>query len=471
MPTPPGRRLALAVACLTAWAAVPTHAAEPNVAVRWNGALLQAIRNTSFAPMYAARALAVVHTSAYDAWAAYDDVAVGTRLGGALRRPAAERTEANKAKAVSFAAYRALVDLFPTQKAALFDPLLASLGYAPGDTAGAAAVGTAAADAVLAFRHADGSNQLGDHPQGTPGVAYSDYTAYAPVNDSATVVDPNHWQPLQNANGTVQRFLAPHWGLVTPFALDSAGAFRPDPPPLFPHGLYRKEANQILHFSAQLDDEQKVIATYWADGPNTESPPGHWNLFAQFVSQRDAHTLDDDVQMFFVLGNAMLDASVAVWECKRHFDYVRPVTAVRYLYAGKPVRAWAGPGLGTRLIDGSAFRPYIGTPPFAEYVSGHSTFSAAAAEVLRSFTGSDAFGAQVTVAAGATPVEPGLVPARAVTLRWRTFSEAADQAGLSRRYGGIHFESGDRQARELGRKIGQAAWARATALFAGAPTP
>jgi hypothetical protein len=472
MPAPSLRRTALAVGLLAALLApLPALAAETTVVVRWNEALLQAVRNTGLAPMFTARALAVVHTSVYDAWAAYDDVAVGTRLGGGLRRPPAERNDANRAKAVSFAAYLALVDLFPTQRSALFDPLLAHLGYSASDTAGAAAIGRAAAEAVLAFRHADGSNQLGDHPQGTPGVAYSDYTGYQPVNDGATVVDPNHWQPLLNPNGTTQRFLAPHWGLVTPFALDTAGAFRPDPPPLFPHGLFRKEAREILHDSARLDDVQKVIALYWADGPNTETPPGHWNLFAQFVSARDAHTLAQDVKMFFALNNALLDAGIAVWECKRHFDYTRPVTAIRYLWGGKPVRAWAGPGLGTRLIDGASFRSYIATPPFAEYVSGHSTFSSSAAGVLRAFTGRDTFGGQVTFPAGASAVEPGLVPARPVTLRWRTFSEAADQAGISRRYGGIHFESGDLQGRALGRRIAQAVWAKASAYFEGTATP
>jgi hypothetical protein len=457
--------LALAVPAL---AAVPS---APTVVVRWNQSLLQAVRNTASNPVITARALAVVHTSMYDAWAAYDPVAVGTRLGGSLRRPPAERTDANKARAVSFAAYRALVDLFPTQQAGLFDPLMADLGYEPADTSGAAGVGQAAADAVIAFRHADGSNQLGDHPQGTPGVAYSDYTGYQPVNDPTTVVDPNHWQPLLNQNGTAQRFLAPQWGRVAPFALAAGDALRPDPPPLHPARGYRREARQILHFSARLGDRQKVIATYWADGPNTETPPGHWSLFAQFVSQRDAHTLDRDVRMFFALGNALLDASIGVWECKRHFDYVRPITAIRFLYAGQPVRAWAGPGQGTQVIDGGEFRTYIATPPFAEYVSGHSTFSAASAEILKSFTGRDRFGGEVTIAAGATPIEPGLVPAQPVTLRWATFSQAADQASLSRRYGGIHFESGDLQARSLGRKIGQAVWAKAQTYFDGTATP
>jgi hypothetical protein len=106
------------------------------------------------------------------------------------------------------------------------------------------------------------------------------------------------------------------------------------------------------------------------------------------------------------------------------------------------------------------------TPPFAEYPSGHSTFSAAAAEVLKRFTGADTFGGSFTQRAGTSAVEAG-VPAQDLTLRWATFSEAADEAGISRRYGGIHFEQGDIDGREMGRKIGGQAWDRARRHITG----
>ena len=107
------------------------------------------------------------------------------------------------------------------------------------------------------------------------------------------------------------------------------------------------------------------------------------------------------------------------------------------------------------------------TPPFAEYVSGHSTFSAAGAEVLKLATGSDVFGAAVTLTAGSSRVESGLVPAANVTLSWATFSDAADEAGISRRYGGIHFRDGDLEGRRVGRLIGQGTWKKASKLFNG----
>src|SRR5256886_652026 len=165
-------------------------ATTDNVAIQWDNAALQAIRVAKLGPPIVARALAIVHTVMYDAWAAYDDRAVGTRLGGSLRRPGVERTLASKNEAVSFAAYRALVDLFPTQTLA-FNDVMASLGYDPGhgstDVATPAGVGNVAAAAWIAFRHVDGANQLGNlHPG-----SHSDYTGYVPVNDPDHINDPN----------------------------------------------------------------------------------------------------------------------------------------------------------------------------------------------------------------------------------------------------------------------------------------
>jgi len=352
-----------------------------------------------------------------------------------------------------------------------------SLGYDPTNTtintSTPSGIGNLAAQAVLTFRHGDGSNQLGDlHPG-----PYSDYTGYAPVNDPDHINDANHWQPLRVSDGhggsVVQKYIAPHWGLVTPFALTSASQFHPtaDPRPTHPPGHYRQQADQVLDYSANLNDKRKVIAEYWADGPKSELPPGHWALFAQHVSDRDNHDLDADVRMFFAMTNAGFDASIACWETKRHWDYVRPVTAIHFLFKGKKVKAWAGRNMGTAKIDGGDWRPYqaetVVTPPFPEYVSGHSTFSAAAAEILKRFTGSDSFGDSDTRKAGSSAVEPGTVPHADVTLSWATFSDAADEAGVSRRYGGIHFEDADLKGREMGRLIGARAWNKAQAYLSG----
>ena len=448
--------------------AAAAHGAADNVVLQWNAALLQAIRNTSYPPMRAARGVRHRAHVYVRCMGGVHANSAGTRLGGSLRVPRTERTPANKSHAVSIAAYRALVDLFPTQQMTLFDPLIASLGHDPTDgtqdPGTPAGVSNVACAAVLAYRHADGSNQLGDLNGGAP---YSDYTGYLPVNTPDALTDPNRWQPLRTSTGAVQVFAAPHWGLVAPFALESPDQFRPGPPAPAGTSGYWSQATDLVELSATLTARRKAIAAYWADGPNTETPPGHWNLLAQWVSRRDRHTLDQDVKLFFVLGNAMLDASIAVWDAKRLYDYVRPISAIRFLFKGRSIAAWAGPGLGTQKIKGEAFMPYIPTPPFAEYTSGHSGFSAAAARVLQRFTGSPFFGASYTVAAGSSFVEPGVAPSRDVTLFWLTFDDAADQAGWSRRYGGIHFEEGDRSSRGIGRAVGDRVWRKAREYFNG----
>ena len=134
------------------------------------------------------------------------------------------------------------------------------------------------------------------------------------------------------------------------------------------------------------------------------------------------------------------------------------MSAVAFVYGPNLVSAWAGPFMGMGTLPGSAWRPYqaasVVTPPFAEYVSGHSAFSAAAATVLQKFTQSDSFGASVTIPVGASRVEPGMVPAGPVTLSGSTFSAAADEAGISRSDSGIHFIDGELEGRRVRRRIG-----------------
>jgi hypothetical protein len=440
-----------------------------NVALSWNRAGLEAVRRTRMGPPIVARALHVLHASMYDAWAAHHGLAFGSRLGDRLRRPPAERTQEARREAASFAAHRALVDLFPTGATA-FAKLMGELGYDPGAVGpegSPSAVGVQAARAVLAFRHGDGANQLGDLGPGQPAEPYGDWTGYRPVNDLMRLVDPNRWQPLPTPDGAGQRFLVPHWGLVVPFALRSGWQLRPRPPRRHHSRAFLVQAAQLLDDSAGLTDEHKAIAEFWADGPGSETPPGHWCLLAQEVSARDGHGLDEDVRLFFALTGALLDAGIACWDAKRTYDSVRPVTAIHFLFAGREVLAWAGPGLGTRRIRGEEWQPYLATPPFPEYVSGHSTFSAAAATVLARFTGSDRFGANVTIPAGSSGVEPGATPAADVVLSWPTFTDAAVQAGRSRRFGGIHFRDGDLVGQALGAMVGARAWEAASDLFCG----
>ena len=482
------------------WPLAPARSAGPkgpNVVLQWNAALLQAVRESKLGPSIVSRALAVAHTCVYDAWAAYDMTAAGTQLGAQLRRPARERTFENKLEAVSYAAYRAGVDLFPGSRTTVFDPLMAQLGLDPAnnsqDIAAPAGIGNIAAAAVLSFRHQDGANQLGNEPGGKQGIPYSDYTGYKPANepmdthaafDPSRVHDVNKWQPLTyfDSSGALvtPSFATPHWQHVRPFAMASAAAFRsPTGPARSDTPDFVRQAQELVDMSAALTDEQKVIAEYWADGPRSELPPGHWNLFAQQVAHRDRtgsseRDLDQAVKLFFALTNALFDAGCCAWDNKVAFDSVRPITAIRWLFRGKKITAWAGPGLGTTEIAGEDWFPYqpttFPTPPFAEYSSGHSNFSAAGAEILRLFTGSDRFGGSVTITKGSSRVEPALVPVQDVTLSWPTFSDAAAQAGISRRYGGIHFTHGDLDARTTGSAAARQCWAHAQTYFDGTAT-
>jgi hypothetical protein len=326
-------------------------------------------------------------------------------------------------------------------------------------------------------------------PGGIPGVAYSDYTGYSPVNDPmdirspfdpATVHDANSWQPLRYVDGSgnvvTPPFLAAHWQHVTTFAIPPGSLRSTSGPARLGSDEYIAQARALLDLSAGLTDEHKTIAEYWADGPRSELPPGHWNLFAQFVSRRDhhganSHGVERDVKLFFALTNAISDAGCCAWDNKRAFNSVRPITAIRTLFRGQSVRAWAGPYQGTKMIDGAAWFPYqlttFPTPPFPEYSSGHSNFSAAGAEILRLFTGSDRFGGSTVLPAGSSRIEPGAVPSHDITLAWATFSDAAKQAGLSRRYGGIHFEQGDLDAQATGKMAAREVWEKARVYWQG----
>jgi hypothetical protein len=495
MPNPRTRRLSFRNAFVLAFAiiiagAIPAFAQSPNVVVQWNNAALQGVRDSKLGPPMVARALFIVHNCIYDAWAAYDETAVGTVFGGSLRRPKSERTLTNRNHAISFAAYRAAVDLFPGDKGSVFDPLMASLGYDINDNftnpATPAGIGNLTCEAILAVRHNDGSNQLGNMT--ASGVAYADYTGYVPINPATVVplgpgydyssLNPDHWQPLTYFNGTTtmtQSFVGAQWYKVAPFAMKSADEFLSFiarfGPALYPSQTYFEQAQALVAISASLTDTQKMIAEYWANGPHTELPPGHWDLFAQFVSARDQHTVDDDAKMFFVLTAAIHDAGIAAWAAKSKFDSVRPVTAIPFLFHEKTIMSWGGPFMGTVTMDGGDWIPYqpstFPTPPFPEYISGHSTFSAAGAEILRRWTDSDNFGDSVTFDAGSSTVEPGTTPASTITLYWPTFTDAANQAGISRRYGGIHFETGDLVGRATGRLVAEKAWAKALRYFRG----
>ena len=290
------------------------------------------------------------------------------------------------------------------------------------------------------------------------------------------------------------------------------------------------EANPV-----NLADFGRVVAEFWADGPHSETPPGHWNTLANTVSDDLApdlqiagegpvvDRLEWDVKLYLALNGANHDAAVAAWGTKGHYDYIRPISMIRYLgglgqssdpngrsyhpdglplvpglveviipastssegrhaalagheggiavrtYAGNPPDPESGTG-GVDWILAVDWVPYQATnfvtPSFAGYVSGHSTFSRASAEVMAGFTGSEFFPGGMgewTIAAGSLEFESG--PETDITLQWATYADASDQAGISRLYGGIHVPADDFAGRVMGAEIGRAAWEMAQSYY------
>jgi hypothetical protein len=517
----------LSAGVLTLGVTLTLPASAATVVSDWVGLALKAVENAPItgdsvtAPTSASRTYGLLGTAMYDAWSAYEVTPISTLLGDSFQRPTQENTNDNKSEAISYAAYNILSELFPNQVNIFKDQML-GFGFNPDNpTTTAAGIGNLMAETLMGFRRSDGANQLDN---------YKDTTGYNPVNitlpgQAPIINDITRWTaehvPIDDLDAPIQKALTPQWGDVIPFALTSGGQFRPPAPesflldPLATADLQARtitrsdgtvvpisrdligtdinpdfiaKSDAIVGFSGNLTDKEKMIAEYWEDPSGTAFPPGHWLEIGQFVSQRDSHSLDDDAQMFFALGNAVMDAGIATWEAKYFYDYARSVRVIRELgrlcLIGTEdvpgtgqcyIDAWAGPGQGTERILATEFITYQTpggnpSPPFPEYTSGHSGFSAAAAEILKLFTGTDVYGDSITFLPGSSRFEPGFTPVNSVTLSWDTFTDAADEAGVSRCYGGIHFVCGDLEGRKLGRKVGTQVWNRSQFFINGGET-
>ena len=464
-----------------------------------------------------------------------------------------------------------------------------------GDTP--AAVGNRIGAAVIAYGLTDGSNQANGYASPDYKPVNPPLVVKAP---GTTMVDPNRWQPLQiehmiSQNGIpvtngVQQAVGPHWGHVEGFGLPDGGPsgvpIDPGPPPRLgdpaTDAAFKAQAVEVIRDSSMLDPTQtatidvspsargandlgsndghghpvnpltgqpypadvvnagdfyRVMAEFWADGPNSETPPGHWNVLANLVSDemspdlriagagKAVDRLQWDVKLYLALNGAVHDAAIAAWGLKGDYDGTRPISMIRYMAgkgqstdpteasyskAGLPlvpglvelitkattapggrhaalrghegeiaIRAWGGNPAdpktqigGVRWILGVDWVPYqlptFVTPAFQGYISGHSTFSRAAAEVLTGFTGSEYFPGGIsgyTIKAGSLKFERG--PATDIHLEWATYFDASDQAGQSRLYGGIHVQADDFTGRRVGAQCGRDAWALAQRYYSG----
>jgi hypothetical protein len=479
----------------------------------------------------------------------------------------------------------------------LMDGLCLPISNIGTDGSSAAAVGNRIAKTVLDYGKTDGSNEANGYadPSYTP-VNPPLVVAKAGI----TLLDPNRWQPLQiehmiSQNGIpitngVQQAVGPQWGHVTTFAIPAGGAtgtpVDPGPQPRLgdpgSDAVYKAQAVEVLRDSALLDasnnalievspgwigdntlgsndgrglsqnpvtltpyatdvvragDYYRALVEFWADGPASETPPGHWNVIANEVSDelapnlriggngRSVDRLQWDVKLYLALNGAVHDAAIAAWGLKGRYDGIRPISMIRYMAslgqssdptrpgynkeglplvpglielitkdqtaAGGPmaalaghegeiaVRTWQGNPADPKTqtspvawILGTAWIPYqlptFVTPSFQGYVSGHSTFSRAAAEVMTGITGSEYFPgglAEWTVKQNSLRVEAG--PSADVVLQWATYYDAADQAGQSRLFGGIHVQADDFTGRIVGSTCGKDAWALAQRYYAG----
>jgi hypothetical protein len=480
------------------------------------------------------------------------------------------------------------------------DATMASLCYstaftsAEGDSP--AALGNRIGAAVIEAGRTDGARE--DERYADPD--YKPVNDPLPVASPGTVMrDPNQWQPLALAEqiaqnglpipGQVQKFIGSHWGHVIPFALpasDTGTPIDPGPPPRLGDAAtdadFKQAAIDIIRRSSELDqadgvtidispgalgdnslgmndgdgydtnpttgapyapnvvpraDFARALAEFWADGPKSETPPGHWNTIANEVSDApgfehriggegpELDRLEWDVKLYFAINGAVHDAAIAAWGLKGFYDSARPISMIRYMGgkgqstavsgpsydpAGLPlapglvevitaesslrgerhaglaghvgeiaVRSWLGfpedpatqtSGVGwIRAVDWVPYqRSTFVTPAFAGYVSGHSAFSRAAAEVMTSFTGSEFFPgglSEWTTEVGELTHEKG--PTKDVTLQWATYYDAADQAGISRLYMGIHIPIDDVEGRRIGSTCGRDAWTLALKHFEG----
>jgi hypothetical protein len=478
----------------------PSEKRSVSAAYQWTEIMLEVaardVERIGARPTILSRQMAIPLTAMFDAWAAYDDKAVGTMMGGNLRRPQAEHTLENKQTAIAYAMYRTCVDQYPYFTDYLSDEMK-RMGFDPSDTSEdlttPQGIGNCVARVLIEYRLRDGANQLGNE-QGSSGQPYSDYTMYQPVNRVDHVYDPDRWQliPFDDGHGgkVVPGFLTPHWYRVIPFALNSSDQFRPGPPPKIDSEQLKKEVDECIEYNASLTPEQKAIVEFMRDGPRSTGQSGHWLKFALVCSRREENDLDTDVKLFFTVANCSLDTFIASWEAKRIYDSSRPWTLVRYYYKGKTIKGWAGPGKGVMDIPAEQWHPYSPstfiTPPFPGYVSGHSTISGGCAEILKLFTGSDECGFVEQRNAGelteqgfscrqmqqldGRPLVEILGDQHAtcdVMLPLPTFSEAAEMAGISRVMGGYHIQSDNVAGLKLGRDVAQYIWPEIQKYFDG----
>jgi hypothetical protein len=571
-----------------------------SIARRWDEQILAAIRLDFPWPTVHARNLFHVSAAMWDAWAAYDAKAKGVFVRERHTAPdveAARRTAISYA-AYRVLVHRYEPAIGGARDVACFRRVMDDLGYAPDDEHDTGddpvALGNRVGKTVIAKTAGDGSNEANNYADTTGYKAPNLPLVYD--SSGAPLAEPNRWQPLNlsiaaTQNGIilpagVQDYVGAQWGAVTPFAMkrssDKVPYHDPGPAPHLGEDMKRWLV-EVLQKTAALDpanpetidispgayghnplgtndgtgwaknpvtgkpyppevvpkaDFFRVMAEFWADGPKSETPPGHWNVLANAVSDTPEFNrqlfgkgprLDPlawDVHVYLALNGAAHDAAISAWEIKRRETTVRPISLTRWMggkgqssdpngpsydpqglplvpglievitkessapgqrhehlafFVGQIViKDWLGePGDRAHQVSGVGWvratdwityqrRTFV-TPAFPAFISGHSTFSRAGAEVLTSLTGSPYFpgglGEFVAHKDAFLQFERG--PSVDVHLQWAAYADASDEAGQSRLWGSIHIPPDDFAGRRVGYQVGLDAAALAAKYFDG----
>ncbi|MDG0865163.1 choice-of-anchor D domain-containing protein, partial [Pelomonas aquatica] len=386
---------------------------QTDPVLEWTNIALKAIQSDATDPPVATRVLALQSISVYDTLAAIQGTPAFL-----VQRSVSGNVDAYAA--VEQAAYRVLYQLYPAQRAGLDAGLAADLAKITDGAAKTAgiALGDGIARAVIALRANDG------------------YLTLVNIDGSSAL---GAWRPTGPGFAVAQD---PQWGAVTPFALTSGSEFRAPAPPALTSPEYAAAINQVQSLGRATNStrtaDQTQQALFWADGGGSYTPPGHWDAIATQIAAAKGNSLSANARLMAQLNVALADAAIAAWDTKYTYDFWRPVTAIQNADLDNNAATTVDPNWTSFLI----------TPPHPSYVSGHSTFSAAAAGILAATFGDN------TAFSTTSPTLPG------VTRSFASFSQAADEAGMSRIYGGIHTSLDNNAGKLIGAEVAQAVLAR-----------
>ncbi len=374
--------------------------------LKWNETGLQTVKTAAASPPKVSRDMAIMHVAVYDALNSIDRLCTPIYIPW---QPLAGPT--NRVVTVAAASHRVLSAFYPAQQVQLDTALNDTLNsVAPGIAVdNAIALGTAVADAVMLLRSTDGWN------------ATSSY-----VYDPNT---PGKWRPTPP--GYLPPLL-PQWGDLVPFGISDSDDYMLAPPPALDSVEYADALNEVKEIgelnSVTRTADQSEIAEFWSDNPGlTASPPGKWNLISQTIAEQMNANMLHNARTFALVNLSLADAAIVSWRAKYIFDLWRPITAIRYADTDGNPDTTADP----------LWTPFVTTPPFPESGSGHSTFSGATATSLSLIYGTDDIPFTIPAGFGTMP---------GVFRSYDGFWEAAEEAGMSRIYGGIHYMFSNTQA-------------------------